>query len=473
MATPVQLLKTAISNLHSSISDLEDRLDVADKTDFSDDDVVITKVVTTTYTFNKDCLSSTFGGSEDDKVVLKLYTDGSYKLSANLTLTAAIAGGEDIEILSSSYIATTSSYTILKGAAQTATLSSNGLSIQYAAGGGLDSGNEISFTCTFEINSDDTVVINTEVQAEEEDDTTIPDQEDVETTVYEFDSSCAGSEWQMDYCKVRTNSYDTTYYEVLGKFTLVNGEVPALNIEQLIKKDCFHCANMTSYTIYNGTDFMICLMSSGLYVLTKSAITTGESIEFSGSFYVNDGDTITINTNSGEENSNTLTLADIRSLNIMRRGLAASRLTSVTSVNGKTYRLQGISNHAADLYFTRLADNLYNISGSVTIDAEGSGPLYNPKNALYVGNLVSNLENGNSVAGYGYANCAEAEAYNQLVMFNLTWDSNLFNHNIGIVIQSDKNIAGKTVDVYCSFMSTYAINVYEYTREEAEEPAEP
>ena len=73
----------------------------------------------------------------------------------------------------------------------------------------------------------------------------------------------------MDYCKVRTNSYDTTYYEVLGKFTLVNGEVPALNIQQLIKKDNFHCANMTSYTIYNGTDFMICLMSSGLYVLTK------------------------------------------------------------------------------------------------------------------------------------------------------------------------------------------------------------
>ena len=259
MATPVQLLKTAISKLQSSISDLEDRLDVADKTDFSDDDVVITKVVTTTYTFNKDCLSSTFGASDDDKVVLKLYTDGSYKLSANLTSTAAITGGEDLEILSSSYIATTSSYTILKGAAQTATLSSSGLSIQYAAGGGLESGSEISFTCTFEINSDDTVVINTEVQAEEEDDTTIPDQEDVDTTVYVFDSSCAGGEWQMDYCKVRTNSYDTTYYEVLGKVTLVNGEVPALNIEQLIKKDYFHCANNTSYTIYNGSDFMICL----------------------------------------------------------------------------------------------------------------------------------------------------------------------------------------------------------------------
>ena len=121
--------------------------------------------------------------------------------------------------------------------------------------------------------------MSTEVPTTEEDDTTIPDQEDVETTVYEFDSSCVNSEWQMEYCKVRTNSYDSTYYEVLGKFTLVTGEVPALNIEQLLKKNCFHNSQSTSiYTIYNGNDFMIILTSVGMFAMTNTAITAGESI---------------------------------------------------------------------------------------------------------------------------------------------------------------------------------------------------
>ena len=431
MATPVQLLKTTISKLQSSISDLEDRLDVADKTDFSDDDVVITKVVTTTYTFTKDCLSTTFGASDDDNVVLKLYTDGSYKLSASLTTAADIEPNTEIEILASNYIATTSTYTILKSLGYVVKLSSNGLTLQYnnAVTGTVAAGREITFTCSFEIGSSDTLTVSTEVQTTEEDDTTIPDQEDVETTVYEFDSSCVNSEWNMDYCKVRTNSYDSTYYEVLGKFTLINGEVPALNIEQLLKKNCFRTSQSTSiYTIYNGNDFMIILTNVGLFAMTKSAITTGESIEFSGSFYVNDGDTITINTTASDD-ANNFTSANVATVNFMRRSIAASRLTSTSSVNGKTYHLEGIGNNAADLYFTRLADNLYNISGKVTIDSEGTAPLWNPKNPLFVCNLVSELHS-TSIAGYGYAHCASAEAYNQLVLFNLSWDSNIITSEL-------------------------------------------
>ena len=88
--------------------------------------------------------------------------------------------------------------------------------------------------------------------------------------------------------------------------------------------------------------------------------------------------------------------------------------------------------------------------------------MWNPQNPLFVCNLVSDLPNV-GIAGYGYAHCASAEAYNQLVLFNLSWDSNLFNHNVGIVVQSDTNLAGKTVDVCISFRSNVNINVYEYT----------
>ena len=369
----------------------------------SEPDVVINKVLSKTYTFNKERLVSS--GSEDDIVLLKEYTDGSYLLYVRIMTTEAILPGGVVPVLDKADIYTDFKiYRILGTLNWSVFLGDKvGLELENTSTETIGAETWICFTCPIKTVLLCPLKISSEVSITQADNTTLPNNENVITELSEWNPLSAEPPFAMNYCRIRTNNYDSTYYEVFGQFQLIEGELCPLTIVPLVLKGCFRSDRENSlYIIFDGSDYIVILTSAGLFIMTKTVITTYKPIEFKGSFYLHDGDSII--TSFTPDMSIYRTAAEE---NQIRRLLIHFYLENSFSANGKTYELRITSDYNQNrLYFTRLSDHIYHIAGLIKLrnDVVDGSRIKNVD--IKVLNLVSNTD---EFGGRGLAYTVDTE----------------------------------------------------------------
>ena len=132
---------------------------------------------------------------------------------------------------------------------------------------------------------------------------------------------------------------------------------------------------------------------------------------------------------------------------------------------GKTIHLAGIESDVTDLYFTRIADHLYNLSGTIKINQdveEGSSFLVE----IYPTNLESDIEcfnNGSGediIAGHcvGYQHLQKDPFEIAMTMLYTGYPP---KHVINLEVSNVANMSACTIHFNCTFFTLHTITATE------------
>ena len=209
---------------------------------------------------------------------------------------------------------------------------------------------------------------------------------------------------------------------------------------------------------------MVLLTSAGLFIMTKSVITTYKPIEFKGSFYLNDTDSII--TSREPDMSIFLRAAEE---NKIGRLLIRSHLEYSVSANGKTYELRITSDYNQNrLYFTRISEKLYKVNGQIQLNSapDATDNILKSKE-IQILNLVADfLLPWSQRPGFGWTDTSNT--VRTLIPVNLNirceTDSNgTQKYYLSLNVYSiDTTIRNKILYFDCTFMDDTYMNAFQY-----------